>query len=324
MSHHDSFKFSPLLARPLFAAMLSLILLSTAEAQTKKKGGVEAEPQVVDSKADKLPIHFTYMPADKDKLGDGRTLEDAPVIILIHGQGEDRLVWENRPTNFKQRPMTEVLSDEGFAIVAVDMRGSGESKSSDGKDVPVADYPKMLGDLEAIKDFLLTKHQAKELNINKLGIVAADQLTAVALQYAAYDWRKPDYDDAPLPSQRTPRGRDVRAVALLSVANQMGGVKSLTAIAFLKNQQIDMAVFLAIGSDDPLDKGLTKRIGRQFRVDQDPEDLRLIETYETRLRGTNLIGAENIRADLHLRNFLVKAVKEPEVKWIDRRSRVMR
>lgn len=285
---------------------------------------LEGEKQVVDSKADDLPIHFTYFPADEEKLESGDGLDSAPVVILIHGQKEDRLVWENKPTNFQKRPMTQVLADLGFAIVTVDMRGHGESVLPDGKSLNPTDYPKMLGDLEAVKSFLMEEHQKKQLNINKLGIVAADEMTPVALQYTSYDWQKPDYDDAPTPSRRTPRGRDVRALALLSPAPQAGSVRTMSAMSFLRDKRIEMGVLLATGTEDPLDKGLTKRIGRQFRVDTADDDDRLLESYETRLRGSALIGAEKIRTDLHLKLFLEKTLREVDVPWRNRESRVAR
>ena len=170
-----------------------------------------ARTVVVNSEADGLPIAATYWPADPGKVASGT--ENAAVVILLHGANGDRLVWEKKPTIFEKKPFAEVLHNEGFAVVTVDLRGHGESPLPDGRPVRAADYQPMLGDLEAVKKFLMDEHTAKRLNINKLGIVAADDSVPVAMEYTQYDWKKPDYDDAPTASQRTPRGRDVRGAS---------------------------------------------------------------------------------------------------------------
>lgn len=323
------------LAGPLAAALLcSLFLASPSFAQNDANEA--GTPETVLSKADGLPIHITYISADPAKV-EGE-LESAPVVILLHGANSDRLVWENKPTNFRKRTTTQIMRDGGYAIVTVDMRGHGESQLDDGKKINNNDYPKMLGDIEAVKEFLMEEHQQRKLNINKLGIVAADAMTPIAMQYAAYDWQKPDYDDAPIPSRRTPRGRDVRALALLSPVNQTGRVSAVKAANFLRNPRVEVALFIAMGKDDRLDDGLAARLAKQFRaqpVDKPAAEQPigddtafvppyLVGTYPTPLRGTDLIGEPNVRTDLHLMQFLDKALKGLEIPWRNRQSRIAR
>jgi 3-oxoadipate enol-lactonase len=59
-----------------------------------------------------------------DKAGEG------DLIILIHGVGADRTAWKYQLNAF---------ADEGYTVVAVDLRGSGDSQSrqSDGNVVPI-------------------------------------------------------------------------------------------------------------------------------------------------------------------------------------------
>src|SRR5690606_1715727 len=104
----------------------------------------------------------------------------------------------------------------GLAVVTVDMRKHGESKTSPaGRTETVMrheDYQHMWqGDLEAVKQFLMEEHKQRKLNVNKLAIIAAGEMAPIAARFTVFDWSKPPYDDAPIPRERTPRGQDVRA-----------------------------------------------------------------------------------------------------------------
>ena len=65
-------------------------------------------------------------------------------------------------------------------------------------------------DMEVVKRFIQQQHQAKKLNMRKLGIVAAGSSVGVAAAFADADWNKEPYDDAPSNDMKTPRGQDVR------------------------------------------------------------------------------------------------------------------
>src|SRR5690606_10555327 len=118
--------------------------------------------------------------------------------ILLHGKGGDRLVWEQKGAGATGKSFAAVLQDQGYAVVSVDLRKHGESKREDDKELRPDDYRAMVGDLEAVKKFLLAEHQEKKLNINKLGIIAADDMAPVAVTFAQIDWQKKPYDDAPV------------------------------------------------------------------------------------------------------------------------------
>lgn len=344
-----STRFSHARSRFLLSfALLWLVgtLVQPATAQKKGDDDANATAETLSSLADGLPIHITYVAADPARVEGA--LENAPVVILIHGLNGNRLVWENKPTNFRKQPMVNVLRENGYACVTVDMRGHGESPLKTGKPVGNADYPAMLGDIEAVKEFLMKEHQEKRLNINKLGIVAADDMTPVALQYAEADWKKPDYDDAPVPSRRTPRGRDVRGLVLLSPVNQAGRLSAPRAANFLKRPDVAIGIFVAVGSEDRLDGGFAERLAKQFQAKpveelnaKAPESAEspapspidqkktfvppvVIGTYNTPLRGTDLIGQPGMLTELHIMQFLDKSVKELEIPWRNRKSRIAR
>ena len=273
----------------------------------------------VQSAADGEDIAATYYPPKSDA---GASVGDpnAPVVILIHGENDNRLVWEKKNTNLGA-PAAELLSGAGFAVVAVDMRGYGESEAAGGRRVnPQA----MIGDLEAIKQFLMDKHQAKELNINKLGIVAAGELAPIAANFAEYDWKKPDYDDALSPAERTPRGRDVQAVVLLSPAAAVGRMRTNTALRFLTDERVGVGVLIINGKDDPRDRGTAADLGKLIRSEEDPQDNRYLREYPTAFHATDLIGQRDLPTEREMFGFLSKYLKDLDKPWADRRSKLER
>ena len=163
--------------------------------------------------ADRWPIHISYYNAPA-----GRRSREWPVVVLItaaNGSGDSltRRVWDD---------LARHLVTNRFAVVSVDLRKHGDSLLEDGKSrkrnrVRNADYQDMvLLDMEAVKKFLLERHEAQELNIRKTGLVASGASGLVAAAFALNDWNRPPWPDAPTPAERTPRGQDVRAIVMIS------------------------------------------------------------------------------------------------------------
>ena len=304
---------------PRFAFLAALMSAFAGGAFAQKGADTTAVP--LKSAADGLPLMATYLPASAGVEG---PINEAPVLILLHGANGDRLVWEKKPTTIDKKPLARVLNDEGFAVLTLDLRGHGESPLPGGRGVRNNDYEAMLGDIEAAKRFLMEEHEAERLNINKLGIVAADDSAALAMAYAKLDWEKPDYDDAPVPSQRTPRGRDVRALVLLSPSDTAGRVRLLTGLTLVREPSLQIATLVLYGKDDPRDDGLSDKIGRQLRADDDPKDRYMVFPYPTRARGTDLIGDPNVQGERAVVGFLSDFLKTVESPWVTRKSRLVR
>ena len=310
--------------RSFLRSLTSLVALASMCGLSSAQEG-KPRPVKLESAADGLPIAATYYPAKAEQADQ----KMAPVVLLLQGDNENRLVWEKKPTVFsesqqKTKALADVLHDEGYAVMTIDLRGQGESPLPGGRAVRNADYPAMLGDIEAAKRFLMEEHQAERLNINKLGIVAADSAVPLAVNYAKLDWEKPDYDDAPTAADRTPRGRDVRALVLMSPANSAGRVRTLSGISFTRDPRLKIATLLLYGKDDPQDDGLSMRIAGQLRTDDDPLDEYAVVAYPTRFRGTGLIGDGQLNAERHAVNFLNQFLKGLPSEWVDRRSRLVR
>src|SRR5690606_13818968 len=121
------------------------------------------------------------------------------------------------------------------------LRKHGESVREGQERLLVSDYELMVGDLAAIKQFLIDEHQKERLNVRKLAIVALDEMCAVAATYAELDWRQPPYDDHAILSERTPRGQDVRALVLVSPSSSAGRVQTTGPLKFLSNPEFRIA-----------------------------------------------------------------------------------
>lgn len=298
----------------LSALATSLVCWSSAWGQTP------AKPTSTDttlSTKDGQEIKITYF---KSSAG-----QEAPVVVLLHGKGGNRLVWKQ---------FAEQLQKVDFAVITVDLRGHGESSGGGGvgnsgggtakkpdSGPKKGEYLGMVaGDLEAVKKFLYEEHQNKQLNMNKLGIVGADMSGPVAIAFAELDWEKTPYDDAPTPAQRTPRGQDVQALALLSPEGTAPGLLTTKSLAILRNLKIP--VLISVGSKNSSDLAAAKKTHEVLAPKKEGYEHIYLEQYDSKLRGTDLLG-KGMKTEQHLYNFLVEHVKKHKSEWRDRKSKLL-
>ena len=246
--------------------------------------------------------------------------QDAAVVVMLHGKGGNRLIWKG---------YAEGLQKADFAVVTVDLRGHGESsggpggattgKKSDTSAPKAKDYLAMVGlDMEAVKKFLFEEHQKKQLNMNKLGIVAADMTTPVAIAYTELDWEKKPYDDAPTLALQTPRGQDVQALVLLSPEVTAPGLNVTKSVGVIR--LLGRPVLIGVGSKNKTDLVAANKI-HDLLTPKKNEDYIYIERYDSPLEGTNLLG-KNLKIEAHMFNFLNKHLKDHKSVWRDRRNKL--
>jgi pimeloyl-ACP methyl ester carboxylesterase len=319
------FRFSwPVLRRaPRAGLVLARALVGPAAAQ---------ENEIKDSvtTADGWQIPFTYYVSDKGK--------EAPVVILLHGEGENRLFWQNSKIG-------ETLQKEGFAVIAPDLRKHGQAKharAASGGELSRSDWAAMAnvrgGDLAALKAFIFDEHQKGRLNMGKLAIVAVEETVPVALYWATADWAQKPYNDAPTRAAATRRGQDVRALVLVSPPEEVPGMRSVAGLQGVTRAATSYAPLLgdvsmlpsfffiyASQSEDgrtveklyeTAHQGLFK--DRTYKVD-----------YPTKSRGSALIAQAlrlntKLKFDTMLAAFLKTQVQDVRVPWEDRRSRLDR
>lgn len=275
------------------------------------------------SGADGWPIRFSYYPA-LEKLANNQVVDvkKAPVAILLHGTGGSRLFWDKTSAapGGNPGPFAEVLQAKGFAVVSVDLRKHGESVREGQERLLVSDYELMVGDLAAIKQFLIDEHQKERLNVRKLAIVALDDMCAVAATYAELDWRQPPFDDHAIPSERTPRGQDVRALVLVSPSSSAGRVQTTGPLKFLANPEFRIAFEVLVGKKDASGFKTARTLFGVVNKKAN-EDRTKFEEFDTNEKSQHLFGNPRIKAENQILLFLKTNVQDLDIPWMDRRSR---
>ncbi len=309
-----------------FVALVVVVCIQPeCAAQESKK---ETEPTTTKTllAKDKWPIRITYYKSQAGK--------DAPVVVLLHSIGGNQLVWHNG--------FAEALQQQGYAVITFDFRKHGKSRppkvSGDGKrtlraksdkakkagqDLKKNDYERMVHfDLEAVKKFIYDQHQARNLNMRKLAIIATEMSTPIAVSFAWRDWLKKPYDDNPNPLFGTPRGQDVQALVLLSPTTSCPGVSTTQPIKFLRQRKISFLI--CVGSKDHLYRKTSKKLYKQLGGEnqQEGKERVYLREYSVSLRGADLIG-KNIKTEPFIFAFLDRHLKQRKIPWRDRKSPLM-
>lgn len=292
--------------RLIVAAWLIAIAADSAMAQPSKKAVIEEKTLTTD---DNVELKATYFKSTSGK--------DAPVIIMLHGKGGSRRQYKAFATEL------QVKGD--FAVITVDLRGHGDSQQTKKGELKKTDYTNMVtNDMEAVRDFIFDEHQKEQLNMNKQGIVACEFSASVALTYTEMDWDKKPFDDSPVPGQGTPRGQDVRALALISPDISTPGLLAGKAAGIVRTFPI--AVMIGAAEKDKIhDLASSKKLYDQFltKRGEKEDNMLYFSAYPEAARGMDLIVQDpTVRA--HITAFLTKHVKEFHSEWRDRRSRLDR
>jgi pimeloyl-ACP methyl ester carboxylesterase len=181
-----------------------------------------------------------------------------------------------------------------WAIIVPDLRGHGRSTtrsvSAGGRTRTIErdrmrpdDIRRMFAyDLEAVKKFLMEKHNAGELNIELLCVVGAEMGATVAVNWAAVDWNWPR-----LPTYK--QGQDVRALVLLSPPASFKGVRTQEGF---KNRDVrsQLSVMIIHGTRNEQD---ARQIYNYLSRWHDPEEKDLeIVSVESDAEGARLLNAK--------------------------------
>lgn len=125
--------------------------------------------------------------------------ENASGIILLHMLTRNRGDWHE---------FARELQVAGYGVLAIDMRGHGESDLDYRKFSPGADFKNMVLDVAAAKDFLVKEG----ISSNKIVVIGGSIGSNVALNYAAED-------------------KDIRGAVLLSPGLDYRGIRTEEAMA---------------------------------------------------------------------------------------------
>ena len=249
---------------------------------------------------DGLQMKATFYAGTKGK--------DSVPIIILHGWKENRKDYADLAL-FLQTQF-------GHAVLLPDMRGHGEStkiKHMGQKDEIVdaakfrtADFEQLVSDVcgtsanaavlggGKMKEFLMEKHNAQQLNIDKLCLIGSELGATVAIKSAANDWSWPD-----LAGRK--QGRDVKALFLISPESNF---KGLNAIKDLDdpNVQKEMSLFFMAGKSGPAAKDAERMFAKlkPFHPDPAKEDIAekrdlFFWQFDTPLQGSKLIGVSPLK-----------------------------
>lgn len=271
---------------------------------------------------DKRVIVVNYYPSVRGK--------ESPVVVLLHMKNGNRNIWKGNG-RFAER----LQQKEGYAVIAVDLRNHGDSQPADGAvnqarggkkpaapELKPADYRAMYEqDMEAVKQFIFDEHQAERLNMNKLGIVGPEMGATIAAFFAANDWAKPPYPDGQ-PGFETPRGQDVRALALISPEAGFHGLAMPQVLKSLRDPLKGIAFLVAVSKDDPKDKGQAKRIFDQAAAPPDSSKRMYYQEYPGKLKGTDLFY-QRLRIEDDIVTFFDEHLKKLNSPWRDRKSKLI-
>jgi pimeloyl-ACP methyl ester carboxylesterase len=221
----------PRLGLGFLALLLVAVAASRAPAQQQHSERVRLQT------ADSVHLRGTYYPPNRVK---------APCVLLLHPLGSDS----------RQKPWRELaatLQRKGFAVLALDFRGHGQSTTVDpdefwsGRyannrayvrglgqsqisfhDFHKRYYPVLINDIAAARSYLDRKNDAREVNSSNLVVIGADTgatLGAVWLNAEMHRYRLVPSVILGCPPQpdKTPEGTRILAAIWLSIDRELGG-----------------------------------------------------------------------------------------------------
>ncbi|MGI8982250.1 MAG: alpha/beta hydrolase [Pirellulaceae bacterium] len=247
-------------------------------------------------------------------------------VIMLHGWEGNRSEWH---------ALASFLQSQGYAVICPDMRGHGQSLTyklpgGDSEEFNLekmkgADIEKMVLDVEAIKQFLMEKNNAGELNIEALCVIGAELGSTIAMMWSAADWNVRS-----LPSIK--QGQDVKAMVLLSPVESFRGV---TTRGPLGHQVVraKLSTLICVGKQEAKPYADAKRMytamlkfhGKPPTDEKEAakkQDLFFVEE-ETSLQGTGLLN-KGLQTPAEIQKFLYlrlwQKLEEAGYEWTERKN----
>ena len=248
--------------------------------------------------------------------------------MLLHG-------WKGSRNDYKD--LAPALQALGCAVVVPDLRGQGEStrmkgarrdQTLDAAKMPPSQFGLMVSeDMKAVKDFLWTKNNAGELNIDKLCLVGAEMGASVALNFAMRDAMDQDVNQVRRPGYKL--GCFVKAMVLISPELTFRGLPIREAATHPVVQH-DIALLILVGKQDHKALQEAMRIHGLFKSshpkpagdDKIDKQTLFFGGLDTSLQGTKLLdpkfNVQGLIADFVDRR-LVKSDESKEWTWKERK-----
>ena len=215
----------------------------------------------------------------------------APMVILLHMYRSDRTAW---------KPLAGPLHDAGFAVLAIDMRGQGESVTPALRERVEKRDPKLFEevyqDIRAAYDWLA---QQEGIDRSRFALVGASVGCSVSLRYAVQDRSvdaivclTPGLDYLGLDSRPDMKKIRGRAILMLATEDERKAAKTLATMADGARGRIvasgKMTVYGSINSNiwHPRESGWIARISpSNLRYYSSPEEAEARGLRKTRSMG---------------------------------------
>ena len=283
-----------------------------AVAQTPPGPKLPAPEDVVLPARDGLELDATYYGSIKGR-------EAVPVVLLHNFKG----------SRADYAELAASLQAQGHAVIVPDLRGHGTTAKKRSGDrlsesaTPPRDFflAMIANDMEAVKTFLMTKHNAGELNIERLCVVGAEMGATIALNWAQYDWSHP----ALLTGKQ---GQDVKALVLISPEFAFRGI-SVKLAALDEQIRSRLSVLILVGKGKPKSMQEADRVYRLFKpFHPDPpteeraekQDL-FFHPVDTTLQGTQLVNGKGLRVGDNIAQFIKLRLEKKSIPgWKERKT----
>jgi pimeloyl-ACP methyl ester carboxylesterase len=229
------------------------------------------------------------------------TNNSSPVVLLIHQSERSSKDFEEPIAELKKSSFAEELQKQGYAVLALDLRGHGASTPR--RTLAKSEWPNVGYDLQAAYYCLVDRHNRDEFNLAKLGVVALGEGANVAADWAA--------KGGAVSSEG--RASDLGALVLVSpmVDAQSQGVAAKPAITALAAR---VPLDLLVGERDAASFGLVddgpasvKAIVKRHRANK-------VETFPSALHGYKLLQFEpGLTSSIY--SFLEGTIKSKGDEW---------
>jgi pimeloyl-ACP methyl ester carboxylesterase len=302
-SHQRRIAILARIALILLGLMLAAAFSQQAHAADDEKDKPLPPEENVLSTSDGVTIAATFYPSK---------LKKAVPVILLHASKGSRRDFE---------ALALQLQSAGHAVIVPDLRGHGESARGTARpgELRPADYLAMVepgGDLETIKQFLMTKNNAGEINIEKLCVVGVEMGAIVAINWAARDWSWPT-----LASGK--QGEDVKALVLISPEWTFKGLRINEAVAH-PNVRQDLAVLLVVGKRNGKLLSEARRLNSALEKYHPPAagdaQSLVLHTPQTALQATRLLNEKSMHVGDTILKFIDTRVAKQPIPWSERKS----
>lgn len=260
-------------SRRLLATGIVLGLLATAGGSASCQDPVApsdpTDPVSVELEtSDGVLLKGTFFQADKAG-------KETPIVVMLADEGESPAIFDQVALGLQFAVQDEKQAT--ISVLAIGLRGQGDSTRVRGADgvftdlrgsrLEQGDAVAMVGrDMEAIRQFLVEKNDAGELNLNRLAYFGVGLGALIATNAAAVDWEVPIL-------ARGKQGRDVKALVLVSPPWRQLGLEMLAPLR-QEGVNSEVAFLLTYGGKDKQARDTVARVLRQLPKEDGPASRR--------------------------------------------------